>query len=690
MHAKTDQYPIFEKGSQSALYRQITIFCINHLVEVVAGIIHMEIPDTLEQPSQSYKPIQESMLKRERTVRHAYEFQVEKLFFDFKTMRRSRMDARRTSEWLSLGLGGQNSAQLQNSIGAIGDKYQKEFSQSLKTFIRRIKKLINRSNESNDDNPLSPSSLCNAFLASVEALHLSNQKTCQLLELYDQVLARHLSELFRQIDLGFYYLGILPELTDPKLLSPPVEGENPPGPEFKPEEKIDTEHLGKKTDNPTSKQAKKQKKLRTKKNKARIKAKKTDGILRKFKANTTSGSFDYTLLFQSLDKKLGKLLKSRQIKEIRQFTLYFSSLLKNSRLSPSLRKQLSRLSYPLIELVLVDPFFFRSSSHPVNDFIQSIIDFEIRHTHQDKDLAILTRLIDQLMVFDKPLLSDFKPIINDYEEFKQAEHKRLALVAKEKKLSNQKLSRSILNIINEITERLYVDKETLEFFYDDWQLLILQLARKSGQDSEEYKQSIEIARILAWSLAINKERDHAEFGQYSFTSILKVIERGLLSLNYSTARRIQTRKQLIKEFRQVNKDTGISIVSDTLSNPPGEMTDYTSRIGYNSPKNDDNSSSDSMSTKTEHAIMISEITIGSWVEIRNDDGISYRPAKLKWKSSNNDRYVFIDQRGHKIMETDLEKLDDNLTNGIVRVINKASTAGKSKVTIGSGFHHNDN
>ncbi len=224
MGQATDQYPRFEHGSPSAQYQQISNFSVNYLEGLLVNLIHMELPDNrLEKDSEVYVDLQQRLHQRERTVRHAFQFQIEKRFSEFRLIRRSRLNANRSSDWQSLGLAGQNPSRVLSRIEDISEKYTKQFEPRLDTLTQRLKLLVHRSDQSKDDNPLSPENLCNAFLSSVDALKLTGLQTCQLFELFDFILESQLDNFYIQIDLGMYYLDILPELTDPELFAPPSE-----------------------------------------------------------------------------------------------------------------------------------------------------------------------------------------------------------------------------------------------------------------------------------------------------------------------------------------------------------------------------------------------------------------------------------------------------------------------------------
>ncbi len=129
--------------------------------------------------------------------------------------------------------------------------------------------------------------------------------------------------------------------------------------------------------------------------------------------------------FRACVEQLCAQVDDKRRDDLEKFAHFHSGLITNPHVCDPLRQQLLRLSAPLLYLVLSDPFFFRSSAHPVNDFLHSLIDFEIRHGHEPRNLKVLTLLIDNLLQLEVPVLSDFQPITQGYEVFKRLELERL-------------------------------------------------------------------------------------------------------------------------------------------------------------------------------------------------------------------------------------------------------------------------
>jgi hypothetical protein len=700
MNTLNKTYPIFEKGTRSAQYQQISNFCVNYTEGLLISLMHLEIDEEFTESPEIYKKLQKKLQQRERTIRHAFQFQIEKLFTDFKTVRRTRLHANRASDWLALGLTGQNASIVRASIEKSSASLDTIYEKQLATINERLKTLVHRSDTTKSENPLTPENLCNAFLSSVEALSFTSKQLSQIIGLYDRVLTLFLGDFYRQLDLGMYYLDILPELTDESLFQEEADEQNPPQ-TFTPDIDLDeterhAEQRNQETpvpapDHSTSEPAPL---LHTETTHAELAPSDTakadehvdelHNILEEFFATTNKGSSEYTLLYASFLNSTKGLFEAKQRKEVFRFLNFFTHLLDNPRLSSALKVQLSRLSQPLIKLVMVDPFFFRSSNHPVNDFIHSIIDYEIRYGKTQSTAELISPLLDQLLDSSEVTLDDFQQVIKQFDAIREAETTRVQQLKQNDEREQQRIGEEVLKLINEITEKLVVDPEVLAFFYDDWQLLLLQIARKIGQKSTTFLQSVEIARMLAWSLDEHREVN-TDYSKYSFTSLLKAIDKGLISLNFSPDHRNRTRKLLVQEFKKLNQSEKDSLAPVKKSLAQFHSLDHFSHnINHFSRKlseitqlqaNDDTALNE----------FLDSLQYGSWVEIKEDRKSRFKRGKLKWKAQDNSRFIFIDQRGHKINESTLDELKHIFADERIKVLSKPRPFSSKRPTLGHGY-----
>ncbi len=555
------QYPRFEKGSPSSEYQQIINFCTNYLEGLLISLIHQEIDvESFDHPQQ-IETLQHRMSQRERTLRHAFQFQIEKSFADFKTSGRPRLRLNQITGHAIPGLSSHKAAQIQPAISRIALHHQQKHQITLNNTAIRLKTLVHRSDRSDQDNPISPLNLCNAFQACLDTLNLPVNNNLLLLQLFDATLESQLENFYQQIDLGLYYLDIRPELTDPALFVAPSEARDTriqPCPDNGPEaiESITPDEM----DETTAIEAADAASLQYHPEKNQPSEQLIEAIIDDFTFDTENGTLNVK---RPLSTKTQHLLQSLAIKQqldVERFARYYPRLLNNTLLSVPLKTQLSRLSRALLQLILRDPFFFRSKAHPVNEFLQSIIDFELRFKHNGASLLFLSRIIHELLQLECPTLCDYQPLIKRYETFKAQEEERWHRQRLQREQEQARLKQKLLEMINEITANLVVERETLQFFYDDWQLFLLKLANESGIDSSAFKQAVEHARILSWMLDERLEGKHPNHPEISFKTLLREIDRPLRAMNFSGEHRNRIRKQLVQEYKNANQRVDMNFI----------------------------------------------------------------------------------------------------------------------------------
>ena len=791
----SDHYPRFETGTPAAQYQQIINFSINYLEGLLVEMAHMELPPEFEPLQRQYLELQQKLVCRERTVRHGFQYQIEKLFTEFRTFRRSRLNANRSSDWSSLGLAGHSSSQVLSTIERISGGLQKQFERRVFNLNRRLKSLVHRNDDNLGDNPLSPENLCHAFLSSVDALNLTSLQTCRMFDLFELALRQQLKVFYNQLDLGLYYLDVLPELTDSSLFLIPDElqdstQDNLESSTAVAEDQITevaglaAEHAEQAiekvpsstvdmnqpeasdasstaaltatdtdTDTDTEQDAIDDQSMPVAESRAAdlnehiealehdsqhgsseqqestsgdaaeapavdfertlpdfelaqaLEARESDSaspddkqtaveqLLFDFQQRVKNGFDDHAEGFLALHKSLNPLLTDSQIRRLRKFTHYYANLLSSPRLSEDVSIQLSRLSGMLSELVLNDPGFFTDDTHVVQNFINSIVDFEIRCTHGGDSLSDLTRIIDELVELKRSDADAFEPLADEYESMKKNEIQFIIQQKNDKKKLEGQLKDDVLNLIKTSIANLPLEEATHAFFYDDWQLLLLQLGKKIGRDSREYQQASDITRMLGSALGNTAIEQAEQFQGVAFPSLLKAVDKGLESLGYGSEHRTRVRKQLIGEFRKRNiKDSGdegqhdgdqvgmntVELFSSTIQSHSSRLSDI-----HTPPKSAAPAESDTM--------LACELEIGAWVEMSTgNNGKTFKRAKLKWKSKSRDQFIFVDQRGHKVRQLNEDELDKELADGRVKPLKLGSSAAPKKKKpaskLGSGFH----
>lgn len=666
-------FPHFEQGSPAALYQQIINFCANYTEGFLISLMHQEV----EGEDHPFLPLQEKIKSRERTIRHAFQIQVEKLFADFRSIRPTRLHANSSSDWLALGYAGKNASLIQQSIEEVSDHHQQKHSRDLDTLSLRLKSLVHRQDDAHDDLPLSPLNLCNAFYSSIELLSFTSKQTVVIFQQFDRVLDSQLADFYGQLDLSMHELGIMPELTRLELLTQPgyqddldddITNVTIPADATA---DIDTENVDIDVSNFDIAEDIEQQ---------------IEQHLESLKEVTFEGTLKYHEVFKTFLENTDGILAKKQHRDVKKFTRFFTRFLDNPKISDPLKAELSRLSHALMKLVLVDPFFFRSSSHPVNEFIQSIIDFEIRYSKYKPCADWLPDLITGFIRSGHITLDGFDPLIKLFELHKSHRIEEIEIMQKEESKRQEAIKNKVLEIIDEVTQGLVVEDEVVDFFHNEWQLLLLQMAKKMGLQSTAFKQSIEITRVLAWALN-QKRRENEKYQQHSFPDILKAVNKGLVAINYPSAHRNSVRKMLISNFKKQHSSRAVFQAAPPKAKKQDELVDQFAET-INKHQLDLSSVAQSQAERIDKQLLsfINKLQIGSWVEIRLDHKTRAKRGKLQWKSQDSSLFIFIDQRGHKLCECTLDQVKVYFVEGMITLLSTPGTKFNQRPKLGHSFY----
>ncbi len=478
--------PVFESLSPSGRYAELTEYCVARLTGWIDSLFEEDGDSEQTLPAQEVLiRIRHSL----PVLRNSYGVELQRLFNDFKAIRPARHFSNTRGKRHDAGLFDARLSRINPAILAEESRLLPLLEARLRMLDRRMKYLVHRSDEGLDDNPLFPFNLLYTFAAAIGDLGLAREQTLDLIKLHGRQLERQLPGFCRDCDWALSEMGIcfeLPFEENPTLSAADEVSsvKNPLAPEVDSgdETDLDAEHCSSESTEaavphlriiePGSSHKKPEEDARgtpgtvsesTKPEnqpgvsggepktelrddprpgitpvngmrdewaeaatvaqpEERVGApvlETIDGLRRICIAGATAEEF-HRCVEQLLDR-----VDERMEGDLRKFVRFYSGLINNPHVGSPLRQQLLRLAAPLLYLVMTDPFFFRSSNHPVNDFLHSMIDFEIRYGHRPHNLKVLALLVDNLLRLKEPSLSDFHPITQGYEAFRIRETERL-------------------------------------------------------------------------------------------------------------------------------------------------------------------------------------------------------------------------------------------------------------------------
>lgn len=555
---KPDDYPAaeFERSTASAMYRQISNFSVRYL----DVFLHHLIED--ESLERSVQPVLNQLKSRKRSIRHGFQFQLEKNFNDWKStgtlkIRRSLLfsDSPATPQ----GLARKNNTQQIVSLAAYLEKPWGDF---LTRTNKRLKTLTYRRDSHYSDMPVSPISLCNAFNSSIDLMSFEADVRLHLLNYFSGLLEKQLESFYQQLEFGFHTLEILPELTDLQLLEP-EENSDITITQFETHEisllqdnatieidtfAVDEVETGNLEDKATSNSQPDENATEANNNvdPQILINQQVDEFIDK----NTPGQVDISYEIKLLRRQIKSLLSREQKHSLRRLEQYYSSLGNHKFLHESLKIHLSKLCIPMLRELLNHPFLFRASEQPEFRFIRTVIDFELRHRHDEQGCSVFKSVIEESISVQQNRSLVYQVYFDWVDRFEENQRK----LGKIRDSQERKFKKAIFDKLEQLSETLVLEQGTMEFMFDDWFLVLFNTAMHTGMESNEFKQHWHILEALSAFLPQYHLVKPVDATEKNIKTILNFIDKELNKNGFSQEHRYRIRKQLSREMRLARKD----------------------------------------------------------------------------------------------------------------------------------------
>jgi hypothetical protein len=362
-------------------------------------------------------------------------------------------------------------------------------------------------------------------------------------------------------------------------------------------------------------------------------------------------------------------------------SMLFEFMLDDSRLPDTLKALLSRLQIPLVKLAIIDKSFFGQKAHParrlLNNMAQAAIGWNDQHENETDSLrnmleSIVKRVIDEFHD-DLTIFSDLDQEFTLWWEKEQqnaeiAEQRTNQVTRGKEQLQNAKQV-----VIRELNMRLQavntVPEAVMQILEDGWKDVLLLNYLRQGPESEEWKESLEIVDHLLWSVLPKSEYKERQELLRSIPGLLRNLREHLNRISFDQHKMAKLFKELqnchIASLRSndvyMAKSAGTAPVkSKQISFPDSQI-----RSG-GSPGLTQQAKDISAPQHDRYTRQAEKLELGSWLEII-DKGARSR-VKLSWKSNVTDAFIFVNRKGMKAMELNLQGLARRLREGSAKVV----------------------
>lgn len=352
--------------------------------------------------------------------------------------------------------------------------------------------------------------------------------------------------------------------------------------------------------------------------------------------------------------------------------LLFDEIMKDVRPNSTAAHLLSRLQVPLLRVALSDKAFFSEQEHPARQMLDAVAEtgaYWAGDDAADRELIgnverIVTRISQE---FDGDI-GVFNTMLSDLASQTQAVMRRAELAERrhvEAAQGREKLAIAQTHasrIMAEITNAHPVPPFTRSLLTQAWTDVLALTALRHGEDSEEWRHQVEIANQIATTASsATGGAELASMDPDQQAQLSEHVERSLMQVGYHADEAAAIGQRL---------GSGAEAVDDPASRTELAMKMKTrARLGEQSVSKSEENELPPLNAHEQRCLeRLRELPFGTWLEfVTNQQGDCVR-RRLSWFSPISGNCLFINHRGQKIGEYNLDTLARAMARNQVRIV----------------------
>lgn len=367
-------------------------------------------------------------------------------------------------------------------------------------------------------------------------------------------------------------------------------------------------------------------------------------------------------IFGGVDRRK---LSSADTDVIELVGLMFEYMLKEEQLPNVVKALLSRLHTPLLKVGVIDRSFFTHQGHPARKLLNDMTAAGIRWVGEAqiergifpkmKEIVdkVLLDFKEDVSVFND-VLQDFTQAVADLEQRASRVEERTNEAAKgqDKLQAARSRARKEISILSEEKPVAAAARDFLQRILAD-KLTFILLRNQNGDKSDEWQTATALAERIIASVRPPVDDPQRETRQQALAQLQDDIRAATDALQQADKEKLL--HALFELQTQVISGNNIShITAAPLPEEPGAHEE-----------------TDSAVLSAEQAKMLETLKnapFGTWFEFQKP-GEAKKRAKLSWRSTVTNKFMFVDQMGVKAAVVCMRELADCMLSGTVRIVN---------------------
>lgn len=363
---------------------------------------------------------------------------------------------------------------------------------------------------------------------------------------------------------------------------------------------------------------------------------------------------------------------------INLIALLFECILDDRNLPDSLKALIARLQIPMLKVAVLDKSFFSRSTHParrlLNEIAAAAMGWGDCDDHQRDSLylrieQVVQRLLNDFV--DDPAI--FSELLADFLAFTSDERRRSELLeqrtrdAEEGRARTELARRRVEQALNTVVLGKVLPQQVLAFVQDAWSQVLLLTCLKHGEPSDEWRADVETLEQLVWSVQRHDEPDTEQRLLALVPGLLKSLRSGLSRSAFDPFATAEFFSVLESLHLQLFERTDQAVASVGEADTP-LMVQVQEQIQLRTADEGPvEAASTRLSVDDESLVQVDRLTLGGWVEFREDEDNTLR-CKLAAIIDATGKYIFVDRTGMKVQERSRAGLALDFRQGVVRVL----------------------
>ena len=342
--------------------------------------------------------------------------------------------------------------------------------------------------------------------------------------------------------------------------------------------------------------------------------------------------------------------------------MFFDFVLDDRNLPVPIQALISRLQIPILKIALKDKTFFNHAGHPARKLINTVADASIGwdESEQPKKDKLYNKIFDIIQTINEQYADNdhvFSEKLGELQAFVQQEQHRTSLVERrtsqstEGQAKTQQAKSVVQQLLFAKLEKLQLPPAVTSFLVDQWQQLLVLVHLKSGEDSPEWMEAMQVVDDLVWASQKHEDtRSLQRLGKIK-PELLQRIAQGLTKIS-TTAEATQSSIRGIGEvLDQLQCEAPVEF--ESISAEQAVALGHTPGSGSKSWQEMTALERQQARYKAltyEFIKKADALAVGTWLSYEDSRRGKILRCKLSTKIEISDTFVFVNRFGFKVME----------------------------------------